>query len=298
MHVHEHGHSGEARHSHDVDPTSPLGFTGERVIPDDPKWAWCFQAHLFGYEDLSKRMPKGGRVLDIGSGEGYGAAHLAASARMVVAGDVAVDAVRHARDRYRGGNIRWVVFDGQHLPFADSAFDVVCSLQVIEHFTGTDEHLADVARVLRRDGLHYVTTPNIDLMGEAEKDNPWHLRDFSAQELGAALTRHFEDVSLEGMFYVTESARTKRMQAAEAKEERLRPRLRKVEATLARLPGPLRVRLRPVVRRLAGIKEWPLPEAEEARNSILAADFTAGEPAEKSFCLIGITRKPRRRAPR
>jgi SAM-dependent methyltransferase len=289
MHDHSHGHS------HDVDAISPLGFTGERVIPDDPKWAWCFQAHLFGYEDLTKRMNKGGRVLDIGCGEGYGPAHLARSARLVVTGDVALDAVRHARDRYRAGNVRWVVFDGQRLPFADDAFDVVSSLQVIEHFAGTDEHLRDVARVLRRDGLHYVTTPNIALMGEAEKDNPYHLRDFTARELGEALTRHFEDVGLEGMFYVEDSPRTKRMQAAEAKEERLRPRLRTVEAALARLPGAVRVRVRRIARRMAGVSEWPLPEAEDARNAIVAADFTAGEPAESSFCLIGITRKPRKR---
>jgi SAM-dependent methyltransferase len=288
MHVHEHGRS------HGVDPTSPLGFTGERVIPDDPKWAWCFQAHLFGYDDLAKRIPKGVTALDIGCGEGYGAAHLAGRARLVVTGDVAFDAVKHARDRYRGGNIRWVVFDGTRLPFRSDAFDVVSSLQVIEHFAGTDEHLGDVARVLRRDGLHYVTTPNIDLMGEAEKDNPYHLRDFTAQQLGEALTRHFEDVSLEGMFYVEDSPRTQRMQAAEANEERLRPRLRKVEAMLARLPGALRVRLRSLVRRMAGIHEWPLPEAESARNEIVAADFFAGEPAEKSFCLIGVTRKPRK----
>lgn len=292
MHAHDHTHAHS--HDHGVDATSPLGFTGERVIPDDPKWAWCFQAHLFGYEDLTGRMPPGGRVLDIGCGEGYGADRLAAKARLVVAGDVALDAVRHARDRYHGGNIRWVVFDGTRLPFADDAFDVVCSLQVIEHFTGTDEHLSDVARVLRRDGLHYVTTPNIAKMGEAEKDNPWHLRDFTANELGEALRRHFEDVSLEGMFYVEDSPRTQRMRAAEAKEDRLRPRLRRIEAALARLPGAIRVRLRPLVRRWAGIAEWPLTEAEEARNAIVAADFVAADPAEESFCLIGITRKPRK----
>lgn len=289
MHVHDHAHD------HGLDATSPLGFTGERVIPDDPKWAWCFQAHLFGYEDLARRLHKGARMLDIGCGEGYGAARLAQDARLVVAGDVSHEAVAHARDRYRAGNIRWVVFDGTRLPFDDDAFDAVCSLQVIEHFTGTDEHLGEVARVLRRDGLHYVTTPNIDKMGEAERDNPYHLRDFTARQLGEALTRHFEDVSLEGMFYVESSPRTKAMHAAEAKEERLRPRLRRIEAALAKMPGAVRVRLRPMVRKLAGVPEWPLPDAERARNAIVAEDFTAGEPAEDSFCLIGVTSKPRKR---
>ena len=282
-----------AHHDHDHEPGSPISFTGERVLPDIPEWAWCFQAHLFGYEDLATRMPAGARVLDIGCGEGYGAARLATDATSVAATDVAPDAVAHAAAKYTGDRIAFLVSDGTRLPFRDATFDVVCSLQVIEHFTGTDEHLADVARVMKPGGMYYVTTPNISKMGEAERDNPYHVRDFDAADLRGSLQRHFGSVELSGMFYVETSPRVRAMEAAEAKEEKLRPRVARVENTLAKLPGAVRVRVRGAARALLGIRRWPLPEAEAARNAIVAEDFYAGTPAEESFCLIGIARAPK-----
>ncbi|HEX9696865.1 MAG TPA: hypothetical protein VGB64_11215, partial [Actinomycetota bacterium] len=124
-------------------------------------------------------------------------------------------------------------------------------------------------------------------------DNPFHLRDFNAKDLRAALEARFENVAVEGMFYVEDSPRYRRMIEAEANEERMRPKLRRVEERLAKLPGAVRVRLRPLARKLAGVAAWPLPEAEQARNAIIAADFRAGPDADASFCLIGVARTPR-----
>jgi ubiquinone/menaquinone biosynthesis C-methylase UbiE len=271
--------------------TSPLGFTGERVLPDEPEWAWCFQAHKFGYDDLVARVEPGARVLDVGCGEGYGADLLARDARWVVACDYAQEAVAHARARYGRDNIAWVVCDAERLPFASGTFDVVSSLQVIEHLRDTERHLVDVARVLREEGWHYVATPNIDQMSEAERNNPWHLTDFTTQMLADALRRRFEEVEVVGMFYRAESPRVRAMHEAEATEEIVRTRLDRVERLLARLPGPVRVKMRPVARSLAGI---PKLTPDEARNAILAEDFEARAPADESFCLIGIARRPRR----
>lgn len=272
--------------------SSPLGFTGERVLPDEPEWAWCFQAHKFGYDDLEKRIPPGGRVLDVGCGEGYGANLLGRDAGWVVACDYSFEAVAHARDRYRRDNIAWVVCDAERLPFASDTFDVVSSLQVIEHLRDTDRHLDDVIRVLRADGWHYVATPNIDKMSEAERDNPYHLTDFTVSMLTDALRARFDSVEVLGMFYREDSERVRAMHEAEANDEAMRPKLERVERVLARLPGPARVKMRPIARALAGI---PLQTADEARNAILAEDFEARAPADESFCLIGIAREPRKR---
>ena len=279
MHVHDHGDG------------SPLGFTGERVLPDEPEWAWCFQAHKFGYDDLDARMRPGARVLDVGCGEGYGSNLLGRDASRVVATDVSEETVRHAKEKYRRDNVSWVVCDAERLPFADGSFDVVSSLQVIEHLRDTERHLADVVRVLRADGWHYVATPNIDKMSDAEKDNPYHLTDFTTTQLHAALARHFDEVELVGMFYRDDSPRVQAMHEAEKNDEEIRPKLEKVESVLARLPAPVRVKMRPVARALAGI---PQQTADEARNAILAEDFEARAPADESFCLIGIARAPRK----
>ncbi|MFA5890561.1 MAG: class I SAM-dependent methyltransferase [Actinomycetota bacterium] len=271
---------------------SPLGFTGERVLPDEPEWAWCFQAHKFGYDDLAARILPGARVLDVGCGEGYGAELLARRARLVIACDYSFEAVSHARARYTDARVRWVACDAQRLPFAPGSFDVVSSLQVIEHFADTAAHLAGVARTLVPDGWHYVATPNIDLMSEAERDNPYHLRDFTVPELRRVLTEHFAEVEILGMFYREESPRVRAMRAAEADEDAVRPKLERAERLLARIrPTALRVRLRPLVRALTGV---PRVDADAARNAVLADDFEARAPAEESFCLIGLARRPHR----
>lgn len=275
--------------------SSPLAFTGERVTPDEPGWEWCFQAHRFGYEDLCARVPAGARVLDIGCGEGYGVALLAARARFVVGLDYSEGTVRHARDRYRAAPATWVVADAQRLPFRTRSFDVVASLQVIEHFTDTASHVTDVARVLADDGFSYCATPNIALATPKEAANEFHLRDFTADDLAGVMRAHFEAVDLVGQFYRERSPRVRAMRAAEAATPRIGPRLARLERILARVPGPVRVRIRPPLRRLFGI---PLVDAHAARNAIIADDFEARPPAEDSFCLISISRRPRRSSAR
>lgn len=269
--------------------STPLSFTGERVVPDEPGWEWCFEAHRFGYEALIERLPQDAVVLDIGSGEGYGTASLARSARLVVGMDYSFEAVSHASERYGSGKLAFVVADAQRLPFRSDAFDVVSSLQVIEHFTDTQAHLRDVARVLRGDGFHFCATPNIALASPEEAANEWHLRDFDAPDLRSAMDGSFAQVEILGQFYIEDSPRVRAMRDAETATAP-KEKLQKLESVVGRLPGPLRVRLRPLLRRVLRI---PLVDADAARNAIRAEDFTLGTPAEESFCLFAIARGPK-----
>lgn len=53
--------------------------------------------------------------------------------------------------------------DGTRLPFADRSFDVVISNHVIEHVGEREqqiEHLTEIARVLRPNGMAYLAVPN------------------------------------------------------------------------------------------------------------------------------------------
>ena len=278
FHAHAHG-------------STPLSFTGERVVPGEPGWEWCFEAHRFGYEALLTRLPAAARILDIGCGEGYGTARLAERGSFTVACDYASEAVQHAARRYARPGLAFVVCDAQRLPFRANAFDVVASLQVIEHFTDTDAHLRDVARVLTDAGFHFCATPNIALATPEEAANEWHLRDFTAPELDVAMRARFGEVELLGQFYVESSPRVRAMRAADAAAAGSGGKGVKLERLLAKLPGPLRVRARPLLRRLFGI---PAIDADVIRNRIIADDFELRAPAAESFCLFAIAREPRR----
>lgn len=278
FHAHAHG-------------TTPLSFTGERVVPGEPGWEWCFEAHRFGYEALAARIPAGGRILDIGCGEGYGTARLAEHGSLTVACDYSAEAVAHAAERYRRPGLVFIVCDAQRLPFRADTFDVVASLQVIEHFIDTDAHLADVSRVLADDGFHFCATPNIALATPEEAANEWHLRDFTAAELDAAMRARFGAVELLGQFYVESSPRVRAMRAADADAAGSGEKHARLERLLAKLPGPLRVRARPLLRRAFKI---PAIDADAVRNEITADDFELRAPAADSFCLFAIARAPKR----
>ena len=71
------------------------------------------------------------------------------------------------------------------LPFADGEFDCVVSFQVIEHIVRDREFVAEVMRVLRKGGKFIVSTPNRPM---SLTRNPWHVREYSAEELRALLS--------------------------------------------------------------------------------------------------------------
>ena len=54
----------------------PLALTGERTLPDVPEENYWYRRHLVVYEWIAEQVG-GGHVVDVASGEGYGAAVLA-----------------------------------------------------------------------------------------------------------------------------------------------------------------------------------------------------------------------------
>jgi SAM-dependent methyltransferase len=84
----------------------------------------------------------GGRVLDLGSGEGYVAAALRAATDAWIC---AVDVGPFARDPGT-----YVAYDGGHLPFRDGAFDTTLVLLTLHHCADPEAVLEEVLRVTRR----------------------------------------------------------------------------------------------------------------------------------------------------
>lgn len=141
----------------------------------------------------------GALVLDLGCGTGYGAAHLAAAHRESNRRVVALDRVfpaASARDHADRGAACFVRGDLERLPFAAGSIDAIASFQVIEHLADAGAYLSELARVLRPDGVALVSTPN---RLESDGENPYHLREFAADELAGVLAAHFERVEVRGI---------------------------------------------------------------------------------------------------
>jgi SAM-dependent methyltransferase len=106
----------------------------------------------------------GARAMDLGAGEGFfskmigdfvEAQYIVDPATILAACDVAPEIFRYRRiDCDRIGE------DGK-LPYADEAFDIVFSLEVIEHVEDQFAFCREIMRVLRPGGLAILSTPNV-----------------------------------------------------------------------------------------------------------------------------------------
>lgn len=177
--------------------------TGERVYPtevDSYSNRLNMIKHQVPYEELKKYVSDK-TILEVGFGAGYGSAGLAQSARQVEAVDVSKEALEYASEHYARQNIRFQLYDGKTLPFADESFDFVFTFQVIEHIREDIDFVREMYRVLKKEGLLFMTTPNrIVRMGDDRM--PWnffHIREYSPSELQTLLMHSFLNVDIKGI---------------------------------------------------------------------------------------------------
>jgi 2-polyprenyl-3-methyl-5-hydroxy-6-metoxy-1,4-benzoquinol methylase len=178
----------------------PLALDGERTLPDVPEENYWYRRHLVVYEWIAARVA-GLRVVDLACGEGYGSAVLARSAATVVGVDANPDAFEHARLRYRAPNLRYV---RDMVETFHECCDAVVFLQTIEHVHDPDGVLENVKAMLAPGGTAYVSTPNVLTLapkGAQRSGNPWHLREYRAEEVRALCAAHFASVELHGLFH-------------------------------------------------------------------------------------------------
>lgn len=108
------------------------------------------------YKDLSAK------VLDVGSGIGITLSFIAQAFPNSTGCDIDKEAVRAARRILKEVAVKAqvIVYDGRRLPFSDNSFDIVTSIEVIEHAEDPDRMLGEIWRVLKPDGILHITTAN------------------------------------------------------------------------------------------------------------------------------------------
>jgi len=198
----------------------PLPLTGERTLPDVPEENYWYRRHVAVYEWIAARVG-GLRVADLACGEGYGSNLLAAAAAEVVGVDANPDAHEHARLRYRRSNLR---FERALVESFAEPCDAIVFLQTIEHIEEPGALLGGFAAAAP---VSYVSTPNrltLAAPGAEKSSNPWHLREYLADEYRELLAPRFSRVELFGVFH----ARKLRVHelALRAGWDRLHPALR------------------------------------------------------------------------
>lgn len=163
--------------------------TSETLASDNPIHQRLFKAYVAAQDYIC------GNVLEIGCGEGRGVEILISKADRFTAVDKIEGALGVLRKKFPQAQ-----FIAMNLPpltgLPDNAFDSVVSFQVIEHIENDRLFLQEIHRLLKPGGVALLTTPNRKM---SLTRNPWHIREYLADELKALAAVVFQQVELKGI---------------------------------------------------------------------------------------------------
>lgn len=164
--------------------------TAERVSREASD-NFVFQRSLLAYHAAAERI--NGDVLEIGTGAGYGIEVVSPHA----ASFITIDKFAPDPALLHAPNVEFRQATVPPLPFRSNSFDFVFSFQVIEHIKRDLDLVREVKRVLRPGGQFIITTPNA---GMSLTRNPWHVREYTPEQLRNILECEFSEVGTFGVF--------------------------------------------------------------------------------------------------
>ncbi len=176
----------------------------ERIVPDTPEWTAHYANHIQRYAFAAARVVAGSRVLDAACGSGYGSHYLAEHGAATVVGvDQDETLLGNARRKFSHPAVAFVHDDCCELrnPQIRGPFDVVISLETLEHLSCPETFLTRCHSLMAPRGLLIVSTPNALKESGGRSNNEFHLREYSAIELARLLCETgFEPSQFYGQF--------------------------------------------------------------------------------------------------
>lgn len=153
---------------------------------------YLFQRSIKAYYEAATLIK--GRVLEIGTGSGYGVEIISGVADEFVT----VDKFDTGLDFSKYTNVKFIQ---QNVPpltgLADNSFDFAITFQVVEHIKDDHAFIREIHRVLKPGGKLIITTPNINM---SITRNPWHIREYTVDQFRQLLGKYFAQVDARGVY--------------------------------------------------------------------------------------------------
>ncbi|MFL2991759.1 MAG: class I SAM-dependent methyltransferase [Cytophagales bacterium] len=163
--------------------------TSDTIASDNPLHHRLLSAYVFSQKYIR------GDVLELGCGEGRGIDIILKESKSFTAIDKIKDVIEKLSLKYRDN-----VFISSNFPplsdIEDNSFDTVISFQVIEHIQDDTQYISEIERILRPGGVALITTPNIKM---TLTRNPWHVREYTSEELNNLCSKYFSKVDVLGI---------------------------------------------------------------------------------------------------
>lgn len=163
--------------------------TSSDIKSDNP----IHQRLFFGY--FSSKQYVKGNVLEIGCGIGRGLEILLNSSDHYTAIDKNKGLIEEHTKNYPNS-----AFIYESVPplskIETNSMDTVVTYHVIEHIKNDALFLDEIYRVLKPGGKAVITTPNRKLRIAR---NPWHVREYTANELNRLVKRKFSNIEMMGI---------------------------------------------------------------------------------------------------
>ncbi len=152
--------------------------------------------HLHRYA-VACDLCHGKTVIDIASGEGYGANLLSKVAKNVIGVDIDQATINNAKIKYTAPNLSFQVGSAEKIPIENNTADIVVSFETIEHLDNHDEMLLEIKRILKPDGMLIISTPDKKKYAdETGYRNPYHKKELTKLEFQSLLSKYFATVAI------------------------------------------------------------------------------------------------------
>jgi 2-polyprenyl-3-methyl-5-hydroxy-6-metoxy-1,4-benzoquinol methylase len=143
----------------------------------------------------------GKAVVDAGCGIGIGTYRLSQEALGTLGIDINPESISFAKQMYESPTLKFEVVDLlKETPRPLATADVVCCIEVIEHLKDYDQLLKGLKQFQddKRRTVYFISSPNrnSEKIGKDHPNNEYHVREWTAGEFYAVLTKHFKNVVL------------------------------------------------------------------------------------------------------
>jgi SAM-dependent methyltransferase len=170
----------------------------ERLDPQAADWARQSPDHLARYLHAATFV-RGRRVLDAGTGMGYGAAILKTIGRAseVTAIDIDVASTDRARQLFGATGVDYRVDDCTRLATLSGHYDVVVNFENIEHLREPNKFLAAAARVTTPQGILLCSTPDRQFTPpfvDGKPANRFHVNEWYRDDFAVMLRQAYAEV--------------------------------------------------------------------------------------------------------